>query len=762
MATTVDSLLSSLQSHLISQTPLIPALHAQLGLPPTALTDELGELHTALVDCVDRKIGERQQEVTQWMNKCDLHEDECVKLTRALGSHVKNVTGSVGELRKQQVLPKRFEYLTVYQDKLQQLYQAKFEQLIGLTNKINALVHIVGTAFFARDITLPTPAQDVQSDDSQALRDVTPERFSKLEKELVRAKSEISRRLVQLSQTFLQIGWLHEELDIPLPTESETSPMTLSSSGILVMRRSTSASSAIDPFLSASHTLATSTPNTSATSSTKGDDEVLASYHAVFGRFAARLQEASDESMDLDRPGNEAFGVEGVEPTLGLVQWAEGTKTELEDLKARREAHIQAIYNELDTLWRRLGVEEAEMDEFIEANRGSTEANVQAYETEHERMLELKRESMSIFISNARAEIEHLWNELILGDEERGSFAPFVDDEHTEELLNLHETEIQRLKEERRIKAPLLAAIKKYFEICEEEKELTAASSDQSRLLGRGPRDPGRLLREEKMRKRVMKEKPRLEKDLMLSIPTWEDEYDRPFLVNGVSIFEVLSETINASEAGKENRKRARVGSVPPRGTTPQTTGGRAIALTPTQHHEHFGGSTSVPNKRPRLGNSNVANVGGVRPNNATPTFGYGSMTNTPLKPRRGYQVNGVPKSGKTPTSSVPRPAPSARHKHGQPQRGGGLHGHMPTSGKVGVSGYVIPRIPSTASVVSNSGCSIFNAMGGGRNGSRRESFKPRPSVEGSIYDMGASINGSTVGRQWAEFVGRTVKEEEY
>jgi Ase1/PRC1/MAP65 family protein len=37
-----------------------------------------------------------------------------------------------------------------------------------------------------------------------------------------------------------------------------------------------------------------------------------------------------------------------------------------------------------------------------------------------------------------------------------------------------------------------------------------AAASDQSRLLGRGPRDPGRLLREEKMRKRVVKEKPRV------------------------------------------------------------------------------------------------------------------------------------------------------------------------------------------------------------------------------------------------------------
>ena len=46
-----------------------------------------------------------------------------------------------------------------------------------------------------------------------------------------------------------------------------------------------------------------------------------------------------------------------------------------------------------------------------------------------------------------------------------------------------------------------------------------------------------------------------LEKDLMVSIPTWEEEYRKPFLVNGVSIYEVLSETMNASEAGKENRK---------------------------------------------------------------------------------------------------------------------------------------------------------------------------------------------------------------
>jgi Ase1/PRC1/MAP65 family protein len=76
--------------------------------------------------------------------------------------------------------------------------------------------------------------------------------------------------------------------------------------------------------------------------------------------------------------------------------------------------------------------------------------------------------------------------------------------------LLLHEDKIRQLKEERRTKAHLLPNVRKYFDICEEEKELANTASDQSRLLGRGPRDPGRLLREEKMRKRVQKEKPRV------------------------------------------------------------------------------------------------------------------------------------------------------------------------------------------------------------------------------------------------------------
>jgi hypothetical protein len=268
----------------------------------------------------------------------------------------------------------------------------------------------------------------------------------------------------------------------------------------------------------------TSTPSATGRYS-KAHDEP--DYQSIFAQYVAKVEEAANEG--LSEKAGVPIGLEGVEPTPTLLAWASKTCASLEDKKRSRESHIQNMYDQLEALWKRLGVHVEDMDAFVEEHRGSTDEIVKEYEEELERMIELKRERMSVFVENARQEIVKLWDALLIGEDERSDFAPFADgelnndiseyidtkkssitDEHTEELLSIHEDEVRRLKEEKRMKAPLLAGINKYFEICEEQKELAAAASDQSRLTGRGPRDPGRLLREEKMRKRVQKEKPRV------------------------------------------------------------------------------------------------------------------------------------------------------------------------------------------------------------------------------------------------------------
>ena len=148
------------------------------------------------------------------------------------------------------------------------------------------------------------------------------------------------------------------------------------------------------------------------------------------------MDELSEE--ELTDPNKPSVGLEGVDPTPELVRWAETAQIHLEDIKRKREAHIQAMYDQLEGLWRRLGVSDIDMDAFVEAHRGSTEITIRAYEEELDRMLELKREKMSTFIENARKEIIQLWDELMVGEEERADFAPFADGEQREAMNMSH------------------------------------------------------------------------------------------------------------------------------------------------------------------------------------------------------------------------------------------------------------------------------------------------------------------------------------
>ncbi|KAF8154613.1 microtubule associated protein-domain-containing protein [Crassisporium funariophilum] len=774
---TLTSLLNSLHTHLQSQTQLLPTLHAQLGLPPTALEDELQALQRHLVQSVELQIDKRRKEVEEWMEKCEAIENDCVRYTKALGGNIKATGTSVGELRKDQALPRRYDLIAVHQEKLRQVYHTKLEQLNTLTNRLNALARTLGPEYYATDITASTPASGEDSHDPNCNRDVTPERFMKLEKELVRGKAEVTKRLNQLSATFVQIDWLYTELGIASSALEDipASPVFKASSSMMYSNSSSSASSSNDPFLAAS--TPTPTSRSSVITPLLFRNAVMAApeheYQQVFARFVARNEEAEAETASMPTI---PVGLENVDPTPGLLSWAADLCSSLEDTKRGREAHIQAMYDQLEGLWKRLGVAERDMDAFVENHRGSTEETIQEYEEELERMLELKRERMSTFVGSAREEILKWWDELMIGEEERADFAPFADDEYTEELLTIHEDEIRRLKDERRVKAPLLASIKKYFEICDEERELAAAASDQSRLTGRGPRDPGRLLREEKMRKRVTKEKPRLEQDLLVSIPAWEQDAGRPFLVHGERFMDLLMETVSAADQ-ENKRKPPRAGSVPPRATTPVNSshayvpGVKTGVVTPAVRSGAHLSSQSVPNKRQRLGgNSSSGN---------TPSYSSGNRA--PLGSYRGANVaSGIARASsptkipsKTPSggSSLPRPASSSMimPKPGTQHHALG-HGRVPTSviygaGVTGTHGGSYPAGARSISSSSGYGHARYPSAGHTKAGggavmkkatrAHRESFKPRPSMD--AMDMGVSVGVG--GARWGG--GFTVKEEE-
>jgi hypothetical protein len=116
----LTSLLTFLHTHLQSQTQLLPTLHTQLGLPASALEDELTTLQQQLAECVDSQIDLRRAQVDEWMAKCEAAEKECGRYYSALGAHVK-VTGTLSDLRKEKTLPKRYQLITEHQEKLRQV-----------------------------------------------------------------------------------------------------------------------------------------------------------------------------------------------------------------------------------------------------------------------------------------------------------------------------------------------------------------------------------------------------------------------------------------------------------------------------------------------------------------------------------------------------------------------------------------------------------------------------------------------------------------
>jgi protein regulator of cytokinesis 1 len=125
---------------------------------------------------------------------------------RALGTNAK-VTGSLGDLKAEKVLPRRHESATAYSEKLRQVCQIlcvlSTDMMVSLDLSYEARAAYdahqspewpradTGLPFFQPDILTAASAADAEPDDPTPLQDVTPERFSKLEKELVRGKGKV-------------------------------------------------------------------------------------------------------------------------------------------------------------------------------------------------------------------------------------------------------------------------------------------------------------------------------------------------------------------------------------------------------------------------------------------------------------------------------------------------------------------------------------------------------------------------------------------
>ncbi|KAI9820980.1 MAG: hypothetical protein M1832_003452 [Thelocarpon impressellum] len=343
-------------------------------------------------------------------------------------------------------------------------------------------------------------------------------------------------------------------------------------------------------------------------------------------------------------------------------------REKLVEEKRGRERRLKELKSTVEGLWDRLGIEEPHRRQFLASNRGCGVRVINEYEDELARLNEMKRQNLHLFVEDARYKIQSLWDDLYFSEEEMLEFTPAfsgkwpstpmpvsspdsVVDVCSDALLSAHEAEISRLEALKEQRAPTLLLIDKHRSLINDRNDLQASSQDVSRLMGRGQRgekrDPTRLLREEKMRKRIAKDLPKVEAELKKTLERWEDEYGRPFCVHGHRYLDEL-----AAASAKAPLPRSKT----PNGLPP--------ASKPTK-----------PAPASHLGSSTMRSAAPSRIGAKTPT---GSVRGNPL-------ASSTSTAGGRSPSKIPARVPLGNMRHGNnsPER----HGLTPSELKSSTNG---------------------------------------------------------------------------
>ncbi|GJN68205.1 microtubule associated protein [Purpureocillium lilacinum] len=248
----------------------------------------------------------------------------------------------------------------------------------------------------------------------------------------------------------------------------------------------------------------------------------------------------------------------------------------LADEKKNRERKLRDLKAAVEALWAKLGVDGSETKVFLNQNRGCGVRQINEFEDELARLNELKRQNLHLFVEDARVKLQDLWDALYFSEDEMLDFTPAFSDVYSDALLEAHEREVARLEALKEQRAPTLALIDKHKQLIKDRDELAASSQDASRLMMRGQkgekRDPGKLLREEKMRKRIAKELPKVTVEVRKTLEKWEDEYGRPFLVFGERYLDEL-ETEESKKAAPSARSKTPAGPPPSTAKAPKSGG---------------------------------------------------------------------------------------------------------------------------------------------------------------------------------------------
>ncbi|KAL2093334.1 hypothetical protein ACEWY4_010646 [Coilia grayii] len=228
--------------------------------------------------------------------------------------------------------------------------------------------------------------------------------------------------------------------------------------------------------------------------------------------------------------------------------------SQLESRRAENEVLCGSYRARIQELWDRLQIPAEEREGLQEHMTASRKRNREALSTEVQRLEELKIQNIQNFIQSIREEIVQYWNMCFYSHQQRQAFTPYFSEDFSEELLSLHEAEMENLRKHHEAHKELYTGVQQWEQNWTLYQALEKKATDPSRFNNRG----GNLLKEEKQRADLQKSLPKLEKSLKAQIDQWEQEQGRDFQVNGQKFLEYVQEQWELYREEREREKLER------------------------------------------------------------------------------------------------------------------------------------------------------------------------------------------------------------
>ncbi|XP_063385266.1 protein regulator of cytokinesis 1-like [Cydia fagiglandana] len=247
-------------------------------------------------------------------------------------------------------------------------------------------------------------------------------------------------------------------------------------------------------------------------------------------------------------------------------------RQDLQEKYDQTNNRVLELRERLSKLWECLDEDQIYRDNFLQAHPGCHPATEAAIKEEIKRCEQIKRQKIQVFVANMRTKIKLMWDNIMYSSRQREEFVHYYQDIFTEDTLTLHEMYLDKITKYYNEHKHIFELVVTRKNLWLKQAELDARASEPGRYHNRG----GNLLREEKERKAIEMNLPKIEAQLREVVTEYEAKTGSTFTVDGVPLLQLIEDEKESRKAERHNKLSARKQALTP--TTPLF---RSLATSP-------------------------------------------------------------------------------------------------------------------------------------------------------------------------------------